>query len=197
VNAGYDVIAVEPQEALRAHLRQQAPAADIRAGVAEEIPLPDGSVDAVTVDDAFHWFDRPRALAEIRRVLTPAGGLAILDNVPDWGGASWAHELGTLIFNARGEHPHFDGRPWQEYVREAPGFTDPWVVNITSSRPADLEGVLAHAASMSWIAAMADAERGALMERMRAIVMAGETPETFPLHVEVGLAALSDQSGVV
>ncbi|MGO9749983.1 MAG: methyltransferase domain-containing protein [Solirubrobacteraceae bacterium] len=46
-------------------------------GVAEEIPLADGSVDAAAVGQAFHWFDGDRALAEIHRVTRPRGRLAV------------------------------------------------------------------------------------------------------------------------
>jgi len=47
-------------------------------GTAEAIPLADASVDAVFVGEAFHWFDAPRAVAEIARVLRPRGVLALL-----------------------------------------------------------------------------------------------------------------------
>ena len=70
--AGLDVVAVEPQTALRARLAGAIGADRVREGVAEAIPLPDGSVAAVTVADGFHWFDSGRALPEIRRVLVPA-----------------------------------------------------------------------------------------------------------------------------
>lgn len=185
---GFDVVAVEPQEPLRAVLADKVGPARVRNGVAERIPLDDGSVAAVMIADAFHWFDRPRALREMYRVLKPAGGLALLNTVPDWSGASWAHELGTVVAGTRPEHPHFDGRPWQEFVREDGGFADPWEVRVTTYSPAEAERVLAHMASMSWIAALAEPERVDVLARMRAIVAAGETPQQFPLHVEVGLS---------
>ena len=53
------------------------------AGRAEEIPLPDASVDAVLVGQAMHWFDLDRAIPEIARVLTPDGVFAALWNVDD------------------------------------------------------------------------------------------------------------------
>jgi hypothetical protein len=43
-------------------------------------------------------------------------------------------------------------------------------------------------ASMSWIAGLDEPERVEVLDRMRAVVTAGETPPQFPLHVEVGLS---------
>jgi ubiquinone/menaquinone biosynthesis C-methylase UbiE len=45
---GFAVTAVEPLEPLRAVLGDKAPAARVRDGVAERIPLEDRSVDAVS-----------------------------------------------------------------------------------------------------------------------------------------------------
>ena len=83
---GFEVTAVEPLAPMRAVLSERVPAAAVRGGVAEAIPLEDRSVAAVMVADAFHWFDRPRALAEIRRVLARGGAVALLNTVPDWNG---------------------------------------------------------------------------------------------------------------
>lgn len=185
---GFDVVAVEPQESLRRMLAQKIGATRVREGVAEKLPLADESVAAVMIADAFHWFDRPRALAEIRRVLVPGGGLALFNTVPDWSGASWSHELGTLVVNARPEHPNFDGRPWQEFVREADGFAEPWNMRVTTYGPADTERVLTHMSSISWIAGMPEEERADLLGHMRDLISAGETPERFGLHFEVGLS---------
>lgn len=47
---------------------------------AEQLPFDDATFDLATVCSAFHWFDRARFLAEVRRVLAPAGWLVIYDN---------------------------------------------------------------------------------------------------------------------
>lgn len=78
-----DVVAVEPNAGMRAEFARHLPGVRVLAGTAEDIPLPDGSVDAVLAGQAFHWFDHGRALPEIRRVLALGGVLAGLWNVED------------------------------------------------------------------------------------------------------------------
>jgi ubiquinone/menaquinone biosynthesis C-methylase UbiE len=75
------VIAVEPDDAMRAVLEEVVPGAEARAGSAEAIPLEDASVDAVFTAEAFHWFASDRTVGEIVRVLRPGGGLAMFWNV--------------------------------------------------------------------------------------------------------------------
>lgn len=77
---GADVVAVEPDAGMRATFVRVLPEIDVLDGAAEAIPLADGSVDAVTVGQAFHWFDREPALAEMHRVTRPGGGFALLWN---------------------------------------------------------------------------------------------------------------------
>ncbi|MEV4140058.1 class I SAM-dependent methyltransferase [Dactylosporangium sp. NPDC049742] len=84
---GGQVYGVEPSE----RMREQAaphPRAQYLAGSAEAIPLPDGSCDVVLLFLVFHHIvDRPRAAAEIRRVLRPGGRVlirsAFSDRLPD------------------------------------------------------------------------------------------------------------------
>ena len=83
VRLGAQVTAVEPDPAMRAELRRELGSVRSLAGRAEDIPLPDASVDAVLVGQAMHWFDLPRAIPEIARVLAPGGVLAALWNVDD------------------------------------------------------------------------------------------------------------------
>lgn len=189
--AGLDVVAVEPQAPLRDVLARTVGAERVRDGLAEAIPLADGSVQAVSVGDAFHWFDQAAALAEIRRVLGPRGGFAVVTTLPDWSGASWAHELGSLVAETRPEHPYFDGPPWQEAVRASGCWTNLREVRVTSSRATDTGQIVDHLASMSWMAALPETRRNAAIEQMRTLIEQGEAPAEMPIHVVLGLAELA------
>ncbi|XP_077442301.1 putative methyltransferase DDB_G0268948 [Vanacampus margaritifer] len=52
-----------------------------RQSPAEELPFESGHVDLVTSTTAAHWFDRPRFLKEVERVLKPNGCLAVMGNM--------------------------------------------------------------------------------------------------------------------
>ena len=188
---GLDVVAVEPQTEMRERLAAIVGRERVRDGVAEDIPLPDASIDAVTVADGFHWFDRAKAIPEVRRVLRPGGGLAVITTLPDWSGASWGHELGSMVLEARPEHPYFDGPPWEDAVRTHGEWTEPRQIRVSTSQPADPDRILDHVASMSWVAALPDDERRAWLERAERLVRGGETPPEFPIHVGIGLTTLA------
>jgi SAM-dependent methyltransferase len=83
ISLGAEVTAVEPDPQMLGELRRAMPAVSSVPGSAEEIPLPDASLDAVLAGQAMHWFDMDRALPEIARVLRPGGVLAGLWNVDD------------------------------------------------------------------------------------------------------------------
>src|SRR5438270_6594466 len=170
VAAGYDVIAVEPQAQMRAILAASVGEDHVRAGTAEAIPLEDRAVCAVTVADAFHWFDSARALGEIARVLRPQGGLAVLSTVPDFSGASWAHDVGQLVAGLRPSHPFHDGPPWHHSLRAAGCWSEAREIRITVSQPAQPERLLDWIASFSWIAAMAQSDRGELLARVDELI---------------------------
>lgn len=50
---------------------------------AEQLPFESSQVDLVTAMTAAHWFDGPRFLKEVERVLKPNGCLALLGNKMD------------------------------------------------------------------------------------------------------------------
>ena len=95
IRVGADVTAVEPDPKMLAVLRRDLAPARALSGSAEQIPVPDGSADAVLAGQAMHWFDLDRALPEIARVLSPGGVLAGLWNVDD-DRVGWVAELARI-----------------------------------------------------------------------------------------------------
>jgi len=96
---GHEVIAIEPDDQMRRRLVTASTGVTARTGSAEEIPLPDGSVDVVVAGQAYHWFDRERALPEIARVLRPGGVFAPMWNDAD--DVEWAVRYNEIIDGAR------------------------------------------------------------------------------------------------
>jgi ubiquinone/menaquinone biosynthesis C-methylase UbiE len=83
LHQGYEVIAIEPNAAMRAAADRslaEFPGYRSIAGTAEAIPLPSSSVDLITAAQAFHWFEVDRARIECLRVLRPRGQVALIWN---------------------------------------------------------------------------------------------------------------------
>lgn len=167
---GLDVVAVEPDHGMRAHIEGES-----LPGSAEDIPLPDGSVDAVLVGQAFHWFDPARAVPEMVRVLRPGGTIGLLWNVLD-DAVPWVAELVDLwsaedrASFARMEHPPpFDG--------PAAGLTVPEKRLFDHAQLVDADLLVENVASRSYVILLPPQERDALLDRVRAVAPAG----TFPL----------------
>ena len=83
---GIEVYAVDPNAAMRRAAETALGGFDNFSSVdgsAEDTDLGDAAVDLVTAAQAFHWFDKDRALAEFRRILKPAGRLALIWNRRD------------------------------------------------------------------------------------------------------------------
>jgi ubiquinone/menaquinone biosynthesis C-methylase UbiE len=112
---GNSVFAVEPNQAMRSAcegLRSQFPKLSCIDGSAEVTTLPDHSVDIVTVGQALHWFDLPRARAEFVRILQPGGWCAVIYNERRIGGDTFhdsyeriLNEFGTDYETVRSKYP--------------------------------------------------------------------------------------------
>ena len=94
------VVAVEPDERMRAVLAARCPEAEVLEGRGEDIPLPDASVDAVVIASAWHWLDPERAVPEIARVLRPGGALGVIWVSRD-SRVDWVAEFNGLMREAR------------------------------------------------------------------------------------------------
>jgi SAM-dependent methyltransferase len=107
---GHRVVAVDPDASMLASLNEALPDADSRVGVAEEIPLPDASVDAVVVGQAWHWVDVPAASQEVARVLRPGGVLGLVWNIRDES-VPWVAALTRAMHGSAAERLIADGGP--------------------------------------------------------------------------------------
>jgi SAM-dependent methyltransferase len=178
------VLAVEPDDAMRAVLEEVVPGANALAGNAEAIPLEPGSVDAVFSAEAFHWFSTRGTLEEISRVLRPRGGLAIFWNIP--GDEMWpalSEEAEAFIHEAfrRGGAPGlprvlsgewrepFAGSAFEELREEA----------VQRDITTDRETFVAYMLSVSSIAAQPVEDRAAFGKRLRELVPEGRYTRPF------------------
>ncbi len=166
---GLEVTAVEPLESMRIVLARTIGPGLVRRGTAEEIPLADGSVDAVLAADSFHWFDEQRALPEIRRVLRRSGGVGIMRTVPVLDTA-WGRELGALITESRPEHPAFADRGAAAALEEDPAFGPVRERALTTEQATDRERILAYLASLSWVGSLPGQRREELLANAEAVL---------------------------
>lgn len=85
---GLELEVVEPDGRMLDVVRRRHPGLRTHESPATDLPLGDASVDAVLVADAWHWFPKEEAAAEVARVLRPHGWLGCVWNVPvlthDW-----------------------------------------------------------------------------------------------------------------
>jgi len=199
------VIAVEPSDGMLAVLREVVPEARAVRGTAEALPLPAGSVDAVLVGEAFHWFDVAAAGREIARVLRPGGGLALLFNreqraEPDPPWLARVREVVGPHLRAFGPHPAFSGphpargEGWSAPLDDLglfaplPSASFPHVDELTPER------FVALVASWSWIAVLAPAVREEVLAQVRAAV-AGEARLVLRYRTRVDTATALPRPG--
>jgi ubiquinone/menaquinone biosynthesis C-methylase UbiE len=181
---GATVTAIEPVNEMREALERTAPDADARTGTGERTGLPEESTDAVTVAQAFHWFDGPAALAEIHRILRPAGRLALVWNVRDLENPT-QRAIEDLFRPYRGDTPsHRSGR-WCRALDETALFRPAARREFPNVQLLDAESLVRRVASTSFIADLPQDERARVLERARAI--AAPLPERFdfPYTTEV------------
>jgi ubiquinone/menaquinone biosynthesis C-methylase UbiE len=182
--SGARVVAVEPLAEMRAVLAREVPSAEAVSGTAEALPLEDASVDAVTVGQAFHWFDAEPAAAEIARVLRPGGALGLIWNIRDLADPLQVR-VNELLLPYRRETPSEHEQPWRAMLAASPAYGSadeasfPFVQHQTTEELAD------RIASISFIAGLDPAAREVLLDQVRETVEPLPQPFAFAYRTDV------------
>jgi len=180
---GAEVVAVEPGDEMRAVLARAVPRAEAIAGSAEAIPLPDRSVDTITVAQAFHWFQVEETLSEMHRVLRPGGGFALLWN--EWDDEDeLLHALNEIVEPLRPESRREDGR--REALEQSTLFTGLEERAFRHEELLAAKTVVERASSVSAISAAEPDVRERALAAVRALV--GDGAVRFPLITTVLVA---------
>ncbi|MCU1394575.1 MAG: SAM-dependent methyltransferase [Ilumatobacteraceae bacterium] len=182
---GYGTVtAVEPLAAMRRQLLDAVPGVECLDGTAEAIPLADGSVDVVTVGQAFHWFDQERANPEIARVLVDGGHLVAIWNIVD-DTVPWLAEIQRIV------RPHDLARPsrraggwWVPLFHNEPWFTVPQrfsgAMTVLTTRQLLVERI----ESQSAMSVLDEPERRPVLDQVAAVVAEFTDPFEEPYRTE-------------
>ena len=183
IRTGATVIAVEPVEAMRNVLAAALPGVDVREGTAEAIPVASGGVDAITVAQAFHWFDAEPALAEIHRALRTGGGLGLIWNAFDTS-VDWVAAMQALVHIHRRGEPQYGSSGWRETLEASTAFGPVSERTFGLVQELDTDGLVARIGSTSYIATLPDADREQLFGEIRELVADLPRPLRLPYRTD-------------
>jgi SAM-dependent methyltransferase len=183
LHTGARVTAVEPLDGMRSVLARELPEVTAMAGSAEEIPLEDGSVDAVFVGQAFHWFNPEKAPREVARVLRPGGGL-----VPIWNTreerAGWIGEVRKITQRYRRGTPWHEDEVWRGGLEASGQFGPIELRTFEQEQELSRDEAVEVFASRSYVAALPQPEREQVLAQIAAVVPQEERV-TIPYTTEV------------
>lgn len=173
IERGLRVEAVEPDGRMLEVLTRLHPEATAHLAGAQNLPLPDASVDTVLAADAWHWFPFEQSVKEVRRVLRPRGWLGLLWNVVT-PVAPWEEELAALDpdYRPTPNTGEINEGPFPAYETETATF--PWVWHTT---PHDWCSYLG---TLSIFMLMDEAQRADRLEAAHAILTAVCTETGLP-----------------
>jgi SAM-dependent methyltransferase len=160
------VVAVEPSAGMRESFRS-ASDLEVVDGRDTELPFPDGSVGAITVAQAFHWFDPVASLAEFARVLEPDGALGLIWNERDES-VPWVAALSRAI-GWGDRQPYPVGRDFTD-VLERGGFAGVERRTFTHVQHLDRAGLDRRVLSTSYVAVMDEPGQRAILDAVAEVL---------------------------
>ena len=168
--AGADLIAAEPVAGMRDTFRIAVPGIPVLATTAEQLAFRDASLDAVTVAQAFHWFDHDRAIAELARVLRPGGRVGLVWNARDRS-VDWVDGVWSIMDRVEKRAPWRDHDEWPDRAyADLPGFGEVHSAQFRHEQPVTPEAMVRRVASVSHVAVLPDAQRAAVLDEVRTLL---------------------------
>ena len=170
VPAGAYLIAAEPVAGMRATFREVLPNVPIIATTAEQLPFRDGSLDAVTIAQAFHWFDEDRAIAALARAVRVGGRVGLVWNARDRS-VPWVNDVWAIMDRVEKRAPWRDHENWRDSaLRDRPGFGPLNAAEFRHEQTVTPAAMVQRVASVSHVAVLPHAEREAVLEEVRNVL---------------------------
>ena len=174
------VIATDPAQAQLDHAEQH-PRVEYRCERSEATGQGDASVDLAVAAQAAHWFDWPRFVAELGRVVRPGGLVALIT----YRNAELADEIGEQVAGFYREiEPYWpDGRVhvlnrYRDLVLPWPAVAAPEIeMTVTWTRDELIGYISTWSATSRFVAARGEARVGELRRQLAAIWPDDETRE--------------------
>lgn len=153
---GNKVFGVEPNREMRKFCERflaEYPNFHILDGAAEDIPVESGSVDLITVGQAFHWFNVDSALTEFRRIIRSGGWIAVMWNDRHNDSTPFSTAYVELTEYCRSAYPSPANNP-VSFSKDLEKVFAPGTRKIASfphTKSFDLEGLLGRARSSGYL----------------------------------------------
>jgi SAM-dependent methyltransferase len=173
LQAGFQVIGVEPNAQMRAQAERALaamPGFASVAGSAQHTTLADASADCVVAAQAFHWFDLKATRAESLRILRAPKRAALIWNVRRNNESEFSRGYERLLLEYGREYPQIRERHTDEDSIEAFFGGSHWrLTEFEQSTELDFELLAARANSSSYLPAPPDPAHALMMRALQAL----------------------------
>jgi SAM-dependent methyltransferase len=170
VPTGANLIAAEPVAGMRSTFRALLPDVPVVATTAEQLAFRDDSLDAVTVAQAFHWFDEDRAIAALARAVRVGGRVGLIWNARDRS-VPWVNDVWAIMDRVERRAPWRDHDHWRDSAfRDMPGFGPLHEGEFRHEQAVTPEAMVQRVASVSHVAVLPDAERHSVLDEVREVL---------------------------
>jgi ubiquinone/menaquinone biosynthesis C-methylase UbiE len=186
---GATLLAVEPVAGMREAFRSLLPDVPLVACTTERLALRPDALDAVTVAQAWHWFDHDRAIAELRRTLRIGGRAGLVWNARERH-EPWVDAVWDVVDRVEKHAPWRDHDNWKDSAfRAMPGFGPLVTAEFHHRQPVTPADVLRRISSVSHVAVLPAVQQQAVLDEVRAILdghpdTAGRTDLAIPYRVD-------------